>query len=171
MAFDLPSASASIMPLDNVPPRTTILANLSTQSQLINQIFNSLASPSSAQQQPHQQQQETPLPLLYQLLDQTSAELLRLRKEVRAHQAVWARVERKKREVIMLEKRTRGIMRTLEKERSELETMVREGKEVMESVDKVERGMSPPLCSSVASAVHCFSGWGRTKRNWTVTDA
>lgn len=75
-------------------------------------------------------------------MEQTTSDLLKLRKDIREHQAVWARVERKKREVINLEKRTRGVMRTLEKERAELETMVREGREVIASADKVDKGMS-----------------------------
>lgn len=132
MALDIPTASSS----SSIPPSRALLQNLSTQNQLLNQIFTSLASSTSTQQA--QQQQQNPLPLLYQVLEQTCNDLLQLRKDVRAHQAVWERVERKKREVIELEKRTRMIMRTLEKERSELETMVREGREVMESVDRVE---------------------------------
>ena len=50
-------------------------------------------------------------------------------------------MERKKKEVISLEKRTRAMMRDLEKERAELETMVREGREVISSVDKVDNSM------------------------------
>lgn len=148
MAIEVPNGP--ITSADNVPPRTRLLQNLSTQSQLLNQIFSSLASSTSAQQTQTQQQsqQPNPLPLLYQVLDQTCTDLLALRKDVRAHQVVWERVERKKREVIELEKRTRVIMRTLERERSELETMVREGREVVASVDRVERS---ELAFSLAS--------------------
>lgn len=78
-------------------------------------------------------------------MEQTTSDLIKLRKDIRKHQDVWARVERKKREVMGLEKRTKGLMRTLEKERSELETMVKEGKEVVDSINKLDKRMSPYL--------------------------
>jgi hypothetical protein len=73
------------------------------------------------------------------LLKETTDDLLRLRKDVEAHQAVWSRIEAKKREVVDLERRSRGLMRTLELEREELGAMVKKGREIMESVDKVEK--------------------------------
>jgi hypothetical protein len=128
MALDLPEASSS-----STPPRTRLLTNLSTQSQLLDQFFTSLSSNSTTQQ--------SPLPNLYSLLKETTDDLLKLRKDVQAHQEVWTRIERKKKEVVDLERRSRGLMRTLEAERRELDLMVREGREIMESVDKVEKSM------------------------------
>lgn len=78
-------------------------------------------------------------------MEQTTSDLIKLRKDIKEHQVVWARVERKKREVIGLEKRTKSLMRTLEKERSELETMVKEGREVVGSIEKVDKRTSDTL--------------------------
>lgn len=143
MALDIPHLTMDRSPTassSSQPPRQVALEIIRTQSQLLNQIFSSLASSSSSTST--QQQQATPLPILYQLMEQTTYDLLKLRKDVRAHQEVWARVERKKREVIQLEKRTRGIMRTLERERAELDTMVKEGKDIIASIDKLEQSTS-----------------------------
>jgi len=115
------------------PPRTRLLTNLSTQSQLLDQFFTSLSSSSTNQQ--------SPLPHIYTLLKETTDDLLKLRKDVQAHQEVWTRIERKKKKVVDLERRSRALMRTLEGERRELDLMVKEGREIIESVDKVEKSM------------------------------
>jgi len=122
-----PSSSSS-------PPRTRLLTNLSTQSQLLDQFFTSLSSSSTNQQ--------SPLPHIYTLLKETTDDLLKLRKDVQAHQEVWTRIERKKKEVVDLERKSRALMRTLEGERRELDLMVKEGREIIESVDKVEKSKS-----------------------------
>ena len=116
------------------PPRTRLLTNLSTQSQLLDQFFTSLSSSSTNQQ--------SPLPHIYTLLKETTDDLLKLRKDVQAHQEVWTRIERKKKEVVDLERKSRALMRTLEGERRELDLMVKEGREIIESVDKVEKSKS-----------------------------
>ena len=41
-----------------------------------------------------------------------------------------------------LERKSRALMRTLEGERRELDLMVKEGREIIESVDKVEKSKS-----------------------------
>lgn len=147
MAYDVPppmtrTASSSTASTDHTPPSDLLLQNIELQRQLFDKMFVFLSST----QLPQQQQQ--PLPLLYQTINQANTDLLFIRKGVREHQDVWARVERKLREVIELEKRTRAILRTIERERSELETMIREAREVVESVDKVEKSMS--ACCSLA---------------------
>jgi len=129
MTLDLPSPSSSLP-----PPRTRLLTNLSTQSQLLDQFFTSLSSSSTNPQ--------SPLPHIYTLLKETTDDLLRLRKDVQAHQEVWTRIERKKKEVVDLERKSRALMRTLEGERRELDLMVKEGREIIESVDKVEKSKS-----------------------------
>jgi mediator of RNA polymerase II transcription subunit 4 len=136
MALKLPETSLagpSDISTDSIPPRTRLLQNITTQTHLINQIFTSLSSSSSLSSTA-----PNPLPALYQQLNDTAEELLRLRDEIAVHQELWARIEVKKRNVIDMEKRVRGIMRTLESERGDLETMVLEGREIMASVDKVE---------------------------------
>lgn len=75
-------------------------------------------------------------------MKETTDDLLRLRKDVQAHQEVWTRIERKKKEVVDLERKSRTLMRTLEGERRELDLMVKEGREIIESVDKVEKSKS-----------------------------
>ena len=119
-----------------LPPRTRLLLNLSTQSQLLDQFFTTLSNPTSAN--------ATNLPNLYQLLQETTNDLLALRKDVQAHQEVWTRIEGKKREVVDLEKRSRGLMRALKVESEELGVMVKEGREIIHSVDKLEKGESHP---------------------------
>jgi hypothetical protein len=124
--------TADLSPSPNPhPPRTRLLLNLSTQSQLLDQFFTTLSTPTSTT--------ATQLPNLYQLLQETTNDLLALRKDVVAHQEVWARIEGKKREVVDLEKRSRGLMRALKVESEELGVMVKEGKEIIASVDKVEK--------------------------------
>ena len=123
--------SASVNPL---PPRTRLLLNLSTQSQLLDQFFTTLSNPTPAN--------ASSLPNLYTLLQETTDDLLALRKDVVAHQEVWARIEKKKKEVVDLEKRSRGLMRALKVESEELGVMVKEGREIMKSVDKVQKSMS-----------------------------
>lgn len=143
MALKMPAATAPSIKqadTDNVPPRTRLLQNISTQSHLINQIFTSLSSSASASTSTA----PTPLPTLYRALEDTTGELLRLRQDVAEHQELWARIEAKKKNVIDLERRVRGIMRTLERERSDLETMVQEGRDIMASVDKVEQSELSP---------------------------
>jgi hypothetical protein len=125
MTVDLPPSPHPL------PPRTRLLLNLSTQSQLLDQFFTTLSTPTSTT--------ATQLPNLYQLLQETTNDLLALRKDVAAHQEVWARIEGKKKEVVDLEKRSRGLMRALKVESEELGVMVKEGKEIMASVDKVEK--------------------------------
>ena len=58
---------------------------------------------------------------------------------------MWTRIERKKKEVVDLERKSRALMRTLEGERRELDLMVKEGREIIESVDKVEKSKSRSL--------------------------
>lgn len=138
MALELPALAPSQgikTDAATIPPRTRLLQNISTQTHLINQIFTSLSSSTSASTSAA----STPLPDLYQALKNTTDELLRLREDVAVHQELWARIEAKKKNVIDLERRVRGIMRTLERERCELETMVQEGRDVISSVDKVEK--------------------------------
>jgi hypothetical protein len=125
MTADLPSSA------NPLPPRTRLLLNLSTQSQLLDQFFSTLTNPTPTN--------ASPLPNLYTLLQETTNDLLALRKDVVAHQEVWARIERKKKEVVDLEKRSRGLMRALRVESEELGVMVKEGREIMESVDKVQK--------------------------------
>jgi len=120
-----------------LPPRTRLLLNLSTQSQLLDQFFTTLSNPTSAN--------ASSLPNLYTLLQETTKDLLALRKDVVIHQEVWARIESKKKEVVDLEKRSRGLMRALKTESEELGVMVKEGREVMDSVDKVQKSKCSPL--------------------------
>jgi hypothetical protein len=144
MALNMPAATARSIKhadTDSVPPRARLLQNISTQSHLINQIFTSLSSSASASASTA----PAPLPTLYRALEDTTGELLRLRQDVAEHQELWARIEAKKKNVIDLERRVRGIMRTLERERSDLETMVQEGRDIMASVDKVEQSELSPI--------------------------
>lgn len=117
-----------------LPPRARLLLNLSNQSHLLDQFFTTLTNPTSAN--------ASSLPGLYALLQETTDDLLALRKDVVAHQEVWARIERKKKEVVDLEKRSRGLMRALKVESEELGVMVKEGREIMDSVDKVQKSTS-----------------------------
>ena len=129
--------SPSVNPL---PPRTRLLLNLSNQSQLLDQFFTTLTNPTPAN--------ASSLPNLSTLLQETTDDLLALRKDVIAHQEVWARIEKKKKEVVDLEKRSRGLMRALKVESEELGVMVKEGREIMESVDKVQKCMSLKIAGS-----------------------
>jgi len=129
--------SPSVNPL---PPRTRLLLNLSTQSQLLDQFFTTLSNPTPAN--------ASSLPNLYTLLQETTDDLLALRKDVVAHQEVWARIEKKKKEVVDLEKRSRGLMRALKVESEELGVMVKEGREIMDSVDKVQKSMFLKIAGS-----------------------
>jgi hypothetical protein len=129
--------SSSANPL---PPRTRLLLNLSTQSQLLDQFFTTLSNPTSAN--------ASSLPNLYTLLQETTDDLLALRKDVVAHQEVWARIEKKKKEVIDLEKRSRGLMRALKVESEELGVMVKEGRTIIDSVDKVQKSKSTTFAGS-----------------------
>jgi hypothetical protein len=130
--------TADLSPSANpLPPRTRLLLNLSTQSQLLDQFFSTLTNPTPTN--------ASSLPNLYTLLQETTDDLLALRKDVVAHQEVWARIERKKKEVVDLEKRSRGLMRALRVESEELGVMVKEGREIMESVDKVQKSASLTL--------------------------
>jgi hypothetical protein len=127
--------TADLNPTANpLPPRTRLLLNLSAQSQLLDQVFTTLSSPTSTN--------TSQLPNLHQLLQETTNDLLSLRKDVAAHQEVWARIEKKKKGVVDLERRSRGLMRALKVESEELAVMVKEGREIMESVDKVAKSMS-----------------------------
>lgn len=125
----LPTASTSATP----PPRTLLLQNLTAQSQTLSLLFNHLASASPDPQT---------ISHLHTDLAHSSTELERLVKDVWEHQVAWNEFERKRKEVVGLEERVRGLLRGLEGGRRELEGMVEEGREFRESIEKSERGRS-----------------------------
>lgn len=114
--------------LSDPPIRTSLLLALTTQSALLNELFSALPSASSD------------IPALHASLVQSSVQLDALARDTEEHQRCWDKLLAQKREVEDLERKVRGLIRELEGGRTELESMVDEGRRVSEGIEKSENG-------------------------------
>ncbi|WVR09046.1 hypothetical protein IAU60_006106 [Kwoniella sp. DSM 27419] len=140
MANQPVSPGSSSEPSSSLPPRTSLLQNLSTQSILLTQLFSLVAAPSQGTPAP---QTTGAIEQIYAALQLSTLDLSSLVKEAHEHQAEWKRLQEQKAEVEMLEKRVRGLVQSLEHGRKELEGMVDKGRQVRSDIDRSERNPIP----------------------------
>ena len=133
MTQPLPEAGPSP---SGLPPRNRLLTNLSTQSSLLTQLFTQI----SQRQQSAQPSLSNPTASTYTSLESSVDELGAIVKDLKAHQAAWARLEERRKEVKILEMEVRRVIGELESGRRELEGMVKQGMEVRETIEKGLRG-------------------------------
>jgi hypothetical protein len=134
-----PSNSQSGPSVSSTPLRTTLLTNLTSQTQTLQYLFHELSLPTPNPQR---------ITSLYSSLQASTTDLEGLVKEVWRHQRRWRELERKKEEVLGLERRVRALIMGLEEGRRELERMVEEGKEVRKGIERVENGESIDLIAT-----------------------
>ncbi|ODO06121.1 hypothetical protein L198_01353 [Cryptococcus wingfieldii CBS 7118] len=114
------------------PPRQSLLQNLSTQSLLLTHLFTALSLPLTPQTPPQISQ-------LHTALQYSALDLAGLVREVEEHQKLWNKLQEKKEEVKQLERRVRGLVRSLEEGRRTLEGMVDQGVKEVAAIDKSEK--------------------------------
>lgn len=106
---------------------TKLLANVNSQSQLLTQIFGSVANPAA-------------IPRLYSALASTTDDLAGLLEEARQHQRAHQAMLKQKAQVLAMEKQVRAMLVTLETGRSELQSLVNQGKETAEIMERASKG-------------------------------
>ena len=125
----------SIIP--SKPPRILLLENLTTQTHLLTQLFTHLASANPpANSQPSTSTEPNPIHQIYTSLQSATDELARVVEAVQGHQLAFRGLERRKAEVMALERLVRGLVRDLERGRKELERVVCEAREIQSSILK-----------------------------------
>lgn len=120
------SAPAPGQDRQDTPIRSSLLLALTTQSVLLSELFASLPTGGND------------VPALHSSLVASAANLDALSREAEAHQVQWAALLAQKAQVEALERKVRGLVRELERERVELEEMVDEGRKIVQSMDKAE---------------------------------
>jgi hypothetical protein len=140
MTYDLPSTA----------PHHALLDNLSQQSSLLTALFTHLSQPLSSNPSPlaipsipsfpSTSSPSDPLNTIYAALAERERDLASIVSRTYEHQAAYASLMRKRDEVARLERRVRGLVKALERDRKELAGMVQSGEEVRESIAKSEKG-------------------------------
>ncbi|OCF79199.1 hypothetical protein I204_01146 [Kwoniella mangroviensis CBS 8886] len=127
-----PSSSSS-----SIPPRQSLLQNLTTQSLLLTQLFTLLSSsPSSTAPNPGQ---GGGIEQIYTALQLSTLDLSNLLRDTYTHQEEYKKLLDKKNNLENLEQRVRGLIRGLEHDRIELEQMVDNGKKVKKNIEQSEK--------------------------------
>ena len=149
MTYPLPinDAGPSSSSTPSRPPRELLLANLSTQSNLVNQIFTIISNPPAPQPT---LSSSHPVAQLYTSIGASVDELAGIVDGVWEHQSAWRNLERLKDQVRSLDRNVREVIGELEKGRIELESMVEEGRKVKESIDRAQNGK--PILIHILSA-------------------
>ena len=129
------------------PPRSLLSANIAQQSALLNQLFSLVANPPSSAST-STSSLDHPINQLYAALQGSTVELSRLVKDVWDHQEAWRELQKVKEQVKSLDGEVKGMIRELEKNRSELEGMVEEGRRARETIDRVTNGEHFPISVS-----------------------
>lgn len=114
---------------------TKLLANVNSQSQLLTQIFGSVSNPAA-------------IPRLYAALTSTTDDLAELLEEARQHQLAHQAMLKQKAQVLAMEKQVRAMLVTLETGRSELQSLVDQGKETAKVMDRATQGELPTFRNS-----------------------
>jgi hypothetical protein len=140
MTYDPPSTA----------PHHALLDNLSQQSSLLTALFTHLSQPISSNPSPlaippipsfpSTSSPSDPLNTIYAALAERERDLAGIVSRTYEHQAAYASLMRKRDEVSGLERRVRGLVKALERDRKELERMVQSGEEIRESIAKSEKG-------------------------------
>ncbi|RSH95027.1 hypothetical protein EHS25_000113 [Saitozyma podzolica] len=157
MTYDLPSTA----------PHHALLDNLSQQSSLLTALFTHLSQPLSSNPSPlaippipsfpSTSSPSDPLNTIYAALAERERDLAGIVSRTYEHQAAYASLMRKRDEVSGLERRVRGLVKALERDRKELEGMVQSGEEIRESIAKSEKDplpVKPLLAHAQALATH-----------------
>lgn len=145
---------------ESLPPRSSLLTNLTTQTSLLTTLFTLLSQPSSSSaaststSNPHpgvSGTNSTSIPALYSALEAQTAQMRSITQNLYTHQKAWAGLKRKEAEVGALEERVRGLVRELERGRGELEGLVKDGRGVKKGIEGLEKGKSFLLGSVLLS--------------------
>lgn len=94
---------------------------------------------------------------LHSSLVSSVAQLDTLSAEVESHQAQWAALLAQKAEVEALERNVRSLVRDLQREKVELESMVEEGREIVKSIDKAGESESMNEVANQTQRVFLYS--------------
>ncbi|KAG8854302.1 hypothetical protein FRB96_007707 [Tulasnella sp. 330] len=114
--------------------REILNAPLAEFEALTNQLFLSLASPSSLRSQP---------PPSVEAFIQCDKALAAALAQAREHQIKQGRIERLKEEIVQLEWRLRDICLKVTQDKTELETMIRIGEDRIKAMDRAEKSPLP----------------------------